>query len=1069
VRVNFRVFLAVLLLILGSKVLPQSPDGSIRGIVLDPDAKAIPDAEIIVVNDVTGVQYQTKTNGDGIYNAENLPPGPYRIQVSKFGFKAIIKPDITINVQDALLLNFTLEVGASSVVVTVEGGAPMVNTTDASVSTVVDRQFAENLPLNGRSFQSLIFLTPGVVVTPSTSDDNGQFSVNGQRPASNYWTVDGVGANVGIGAGANPANGFGGTIGSFSTLGGTNSLVSIDAMQEFRVQTSTFAPEFGRTPGGQISIVTRSGTNRFHGTLFDYFRNDAMDANDWFANEKGLPKPKERQNDFGGTLGGPILKDKTFFFFSYEGLRLRLPETTLSNVPDLRARANAVPGMQPYLNAFPLPSPNAPDNAATGEAEFNASYSNPGTLDASSIRIDHQFNNRWSLFGRYNYSPSELSMRGGGGGTSALSSVESFRITTQTLTLGTAWAISPSITNDFRFNYSRTNAQSSYSLDSFGGAVPLTSLPFPASYTSQDSLFGAYIFSLGVGEFLASGRNAQNIQRQLNVVDSLSIQTGRHSLKFGVDFRRLSPFAAPPRYEQLPFFSDVGAAEAGQANFGGYIGAGNEVTVLLHNIGSYAQDSWRVLPRLTMTYGVRWDLDFAPSSASGPALPAVVGYSLTNFSNLAIAPAGTPAYQTTYGNVAPRFGAAYQISQNADYQTVVRGGFGVFYDLASAEIGTAIGLGVPPFGQSVSLPSSSFPYTPAQAAPPPIPSGGTLSEFEVFNPHLKLPYTLEWNVALEQALGKEQTLTMSYVGADGHRLLQTVEVLSPPTNPDILLGAFVDNAASSNYNALQIQYQRRISHGLEALASYTWSHSIDNASASSFGNHSNLGTGADASDNRGSSDFDIRHAFTGGFSYAIPAPQEKGLAQGVLGGWSVQSFLLARSATPVDLTDVHFTELNGGKFTNIRPDVIPGMPLYVYGSQCIAVFGVSCPGGKGFNPAAFTDPPRDGETGDPLRQGDLPRNALRGFGAFQWDFALHRDFPLHEGVKLQFRAELFNILNHPNFGPPYPYFGATGFGLATQMLSQNLSGGGSSGAGGFNPLYQIGGPRSCQLALKITF
>src|SRR5262249_17593162 len=237
-------------------------------------------------------------------------PGPYRLQVSKFGFKSIIKPDIILNVGEALSLNFTLPLGSSSVVVTVEGGAPLVDTTDASVSTVVDRQFAENLPLNGRSFQSLINLTPGVVVAAVNSSgfDAGQFNVNGQRANTNYWTVDGVSANIGTSTGSQ-GDAVGGALGSYSVLGGTNSLVSVDALEEFRIQTSSYSPEFGRQPGGQISIVTRSGTNQFHGTLFDYLRNDILDANDWFANSKGLPKPRERQNDFGGTFSGPIRKE----------------------------------------------------------------------------------------------------------------------------------------------------------------------------------------------------------------------------------------------------------------------------------------------------------------------------------------------------------------------------------------------------------------------------------------------------------------------------------------------------------------------------------------------------------------------------------------------------------------------------------------------------------------------------------------------------------------------------------------------------------------------------------------
>src|SRR3981081_632942 len=312
----------------------QSPTSTGNGLVRDSSGAVVPGAEIQLINEHTNMKYPARTNSDGIYSVSNLPPGTYRVQVSKAGFKTIIKPDIILNVLDARAINFDLPVGAVSETITVEGGASMVDTESAAVSTVVDRQFAENLPLNGRSFQSLIQLTPGVVLTANNGVDTGQFSVNGQRANANYWMVDGVSANIGINASAGPGSGLAGTLGSTSVLGCRNSLVSVDAMQEFRIQTSTYAPEFGRVPGGQISIVTRSGTNQFHGGAFDYFRNDVLDANDWFADNKGLPKPQERQNDFGGTLSGPILKDRTFFFFSYEGLRLRLPQTTLTTVPD---------------------------------------------------------------------------------------------------------------------------------------------------------------------------------------------------------------------------------------------------------------------------------------------------------------------------------------------------------------------------------------------------------------------------------------------------------------------------------------------------------------------------------------------------------------------------------------------------------------------------------------------------------------------------------------------------------------------------------------------------------------
>jgi len=1039
----------------------QSPNGNINGLVSDPSSAAVVGAEVVAANDVTGLQYTTQTNSEGLYVLPNLPPGPYRVQVSKVGFKTLIKTDITLNVQDSLSINFNLLVGAFHEIVTVQGGAPLVNTENAAVSTVVDRQFAENLPMNGRSFQSLIELTPGVVLTPSNPSDGGQFSINGQRAASNYWTVDGVSANIGIAANPSPfglpGNGMSGALGSFSAMGGTNSLVSVDAMQEFRIQTSTYAPEFGRTPGGQIAIVTRSGTNQFHGTLFDYLRNDVLDASNWFngyINNPPLAKAKERQNDFGGTVGGPIVKDRTFFFFSYEGLRLRLPETELTTVPDLTARAAATPAMQPYLNAFPLP--NGTDNPATGIAEFNASYSEPSSLDAYSLRVDHKLNDKISLFGRYDDSPSSISQRGQGI-LYALSSGSSTEIRTETATIGATWMLASSLANDFRFNYSRTRGSTTGFLDNFGGAVPPTSFQFPSPYTPSDSLLILQIFSLENGA-IATGPFGRNVQRQLNFVDSLAWQKGNHGLKFGVDFRKLTPIDQANAYQQVGYMEDVLSAESGSLLQSIY-GANLPVTLLFRNLGVYAQDTWRSTSHLTLTYGVRWDVDFVPRSLSGPGIPAVTGFNLNNFSLLALAPAGTAPYKTSYADFAPRVGAAYELSQSTRWQTVIRGGFGVFYDLATSEIGNNIGTGTYPFGVTVFSAGGTFPLAPASAVPPPItPAGLSSGILLALNPNLEQPYTLEWNTAIEQALGSQQRFTASYVGAAGKRLLQTAFVASP--NPSLAGADLVSNVGNSNYNALQLQFQRRMSNGLQALASYTWAHSIDTGSAGSTAVVSNSVIPSAISANRASSDFDIRNALSAGLTYDIPTPKSGPLLSALLGGWSTENFLLARSAPPVDISDVLLGEFDSGVIGDTRPDSVPGVSPYLYASQY--------PGGKAFNAAAFTSPPVDPTTGLVARQGDIPRNVLRGFGAAQWDFAVHRTISIREPLKLQFRAEMFNILNHPNFGQPSGQFGNPGFGLSNQMLAQSLSAN-NLGGGGFSPLYQVGGPRSIQFALKFEF
>jgi hypothetical protein len=1038
----------------------QSTDATITGRISDPSKAAIPGAKVIVTNVDTGVQQSGTTGSDGFYTIVALKPGNYKMEVEKQGFRTVVKPDVVLHVQDAPTINFEMAVGTVSESVTVEGGAPLINTQDAAVSTVVDRQFAENLPLNGRSFQTLIQLTPGVVLTTSNLEDGGQFSVNGQRPSSNYWMVDGVSANIGASPYGVPGNGFAGSLGSFSALGGTNSLVSVDALQEFRIQTSTYAPEFGRTPGGQISIVTRSGTNQFHGTMFDYLRNDVLDASDWFngfTNNPPLPKAKERQNDFGGTFAGPINKDKTFFFFSYEGLRLRLPQTALTTVPDLNARQTAAPAMQPFLNAFPF-DPNQPD-LGNGIAQFNASFSNPASLDAYSIRVDHRLSSKLTLFGRYNYSPSHIELRGVNG-SSALSEVEPVRIVTQTGTAGTTWLVSPAITNDFRFNYSRTNASSHSFLDTFGGAVPLSSLPLPSPFTAQDASVRLDIPGLK-GSFLSEGELARQLQQQINIVDNLSLQKGTHNLKFGIDFRRLSPEHTPALYSQFGLFSNVLSAKAGKLLFS-EVFSSLDATILLRNLGAFAQDTWRIAPRLTITYGLRWDVDFAPSSISGPNFAAVTGFNINDLSNLALAPTGTPPFKTTYGNVAPRIGAAYQISQSPDWGTVFRGGFGVFYDLATSEAGNLITINRFPFGGFRFKSGGTFPLDPATAAPPAITSSAGINAFD---PNEELPYVLQWNVALEQALGKQQTITASYIGAVGRKLIQTTFISLP--SPNFNSANLTTNAGTSDYNALQVQFQRRLSRGLQALASYTWSHSIDTGSAGSGQIASNQLVPSNA--NRGPSDFDIRNAFSTGLTYEFPAPKINAFTDSILRGWSVESVIQARSAPPVDITDANFSgAFNSGFSGDVRPDVVAGQPLYLFGSQCVPVFGSQCPGGRGFNPGAFTDPPTDPNTFNPLRQGTLPRNALRAFSAVQWDFAVHRDFPIHESLMLQFRAEMFNVLNHPNFGPPFNQFGAGGFGLSNQMLGQSLNSN-NLGGGAFSPLYQIGGPRSIQLGLKLVF
>ena len=394
----------VIALLAAIPLLAQNAD--ISGLIADPAHLAGTQRQGVDPKRRAPAQPATvSSNQQGEYSVPALLPGPYNITVEANGFKTLHQNGVVVEVDQRARLDFALTVGSTQESVTVQGSAPLLNTSDASVSTVIGNRFVENLPLNGRSFSSLIDLTPGVVLTPANFNEQGQFSVNGQRPDANYFMVDGVSANLGnAGGGSGLGQSGAGQLPATSAFGGTSNLVSLDALEEFRIQTSTFAPEYGRTPGAQISVVTKSGTNTFHGTAFEYFRNDKLDANDWFANRNALARPELRQNDFGGVLGGPIRKDKLFFFGSYEGLRVRQPHVADTYVPSLASRQNAPAALQPLLNAFPLP--NGP-SLGNGTAAFSASYSDPSTLDSSSIRVDYLPWAKVTLFGRYSDAPSE--------------------------------------------------------------------------------------------------------------------------------------------------------------------------------------------------------------------------------------------------------------------------------------------------------------------------------------------------------------------------------------------------------------------------------------------------------------------------------------------------------------------------------------------------------------------------------------------------------------------------------------------------------------------------------------
>ncbi len=1030
------------------RAFSQTDTATISGYITDQSGALISGAAIRLTNVETNTDVSQSSNGSGLYVFTSVKPGHYRLVVQKPRFREIALTNMTVNVQDLLSRNFRMQVGAVGESITVKGDNAYVNTISGTVSTVVDQQFVDNMPLNGRSFQSLIALTPGVMFVATGLADN-QFAVNGQRTDANYFMVDGVSANFGVSPDFSITQTLGGTTPAFTAAGGTNGLVSVDAMQEFRVQTSTYAPEFGRSPGGQISIVTKSGTNQYHGSAFDYLRNEVFDARNWF-DKSPLPKPPLRQNDFGGTLGGAFRRDKVFFFFSYEGLRLLLPETASSFFYTTSARDAVSPVYQPYINALPVPTgplvdPTCDNVTNPCLAPLTVAYSDPSELNATSLRVDYNLNQKVTLFGRYDHAPSSASIRN-------WEEELVDNVATDTATVGVTVRFAPTRVNDFRANWSRATGTVIHDLTDFHGAVvPSNSVIFPPPYSPN--MGQALVYFPNGGE-VRVGALSLNTQRQLNFVDNFSWTLGAHQLKIGIDYRHLRPTNGDSTgWSVFPStFSSLIAGTADDIQ----LDASDHLTVNIDNYSLYAQDTWKASRRLTLTYGLRWEINSPPSGASRQPLYVTQGI----FNSLLPAVVPGRLWSTTYTNVAPRVGAAYQVTPT----TVLRGGYGLFYDLGYGDAGVA---------------ASNFPYDRDRVAegpfdpssvlfqPPPFSTtiDSSVLYIAAFDPHLQLPFTMEWNAAIGRALGSKQTLTATYVGADGRRLLRQDYIL-PPAFLDLGLEGdiiAIHNLGHSRYNALQVQFQRVLSRGLQALVSYNLSRTSDLGSSDTSGlvapNISQI-----VPPPLSPGDFDLRNTFSSAVSYEIPSPSSGALRSAILKGWAVDGLLRITSQPPINVTASVITP-GMGEYTT-QAEVVAGRPSWIADP--------TQPNGKALNPNAFTTP-AVGATGN------FPRNGLRsGYSIDQTDLALRRRFNLTRRVNLDIRAEYFNVFNHPMFGAPgsenAPFTswgtgptGSAGFGQVMPGYTTNYTMGAGGSDGGQNPLYSVGGPRSGQLTVKVSF
>ncbi len=992
-------------------------------IVSDETGAPVPDARVAVRADAGGVPRALITRADGTTVAALLPAGRYTVTAQRDGFVPVEARAVTLNVSDHLLLQLLLRVSPVEQAVTVVGDASGVRIAP-SVATVVDRTLIEQLPLNGRSFQSLLQLTPGVVPVFSNLTRLGQFSTNGQREASNYVTVDGVSANVGVMSGVT-FDGAGGQYPAFNAQGGTSSLVSLDAMEEFSVQTSSVSAEHGRTPGGQVSIVTRAGGNELRGSASEYFRHDRLDANDWFANRQGLAKARMRQHQFGGTLGGPLMRDRSHFFGSFEGLRLLLPQVVTDvEVPSMAARAAATGPIRDILRAFPDANGR---EVGGGLALHSSSYSDPVRSDTASGRIDHVLRPGTTMFGRYNASRSSTTTRGGGSRSLAVLSDTQFRFSS--LTAGVMWAPSSRLINDLRINVTSNTAERTYTVDDYAGAAPPPNASLYPAFAAPETTELAISLKGFSGPSLLVGRAGRNVNRQINVVNTVSLAAGAHQIRAGVDYRRLLPTYDYAPYAQYLYFTDVNAAISGRAFYGQVYGFDSQLEPRFTNLSLFVQDAWTATPRLTLTMGVRGEVVPAPTEKNNRG-PVTLSDARTP-SAFVLAPRGAALWESNGLNIAPRAGASYLLRATPGRETVLRAGVGRYFDLTPAAANHAYHIFNYPFNAYKEFDDVAFPLTTAEATPPPFDLGPPYGPIIAFDRNLELPSTWHWNVAAEQALGS-QSVSVTYVGSRGEGLYRLERYVRP--TPAFTSVRVVRNDADSSYHALQFQYRRRLSRGVQALASYTLSRAIDTDSVEV------VTTPGSAADSRGHADFDRRHVLSTALSWQLPSPTRPGVVRTLVGGWGVDAVFKAMSAAPVPI----LTNVNSllGSF---RPDTVPGASLYIDDA--------TAPGGRYINRAAFT--PRSD------RHGSLDRGVLRGFGFSQLDVAVWRQVRFGDAARVQFRAEAFNALNRPNFADPVANLSQAAFGRSTQMLNR--------GIGGLNRLYQIGGPRSIQLSARVTF
>jgi hypothetical protein len=1108
---NLRRMLLVVL-VLAAAAAGQSFRGGILGTVTDATGASVADAKVTATDTGTGLVREATTDVDGNFNFTELPLGTYTVTAVKQGFRTQLATNIQVAVEGPQRANLTLTPGRVEEKIVVEADVPLVETSSNTLGGTLQAADFQELPVNGRDFMKMLTAVPGANADPSSVNDSpgsfGVFSVNGNRGRSNNFLLDGTDMNDGF-RNDNAIN-EGGVFGIPATL------LPVDAIDEMAILNNTEA-EYGRNSGSIVNIVTKSGTNHFHGSVFEYFRNNALDARNFFncAQAPCLfdapPNPQNafHNNQFGGSLGGPIIKDKTFFLFAYEGQREDVGFPAPATIPSQAMIAANTPigGINPIIQNILSRNPWGvlPATGSNTDLSQNVEINAPSTnrLDSLITKIDQHIGHDDLLTGRYYFGDSSQSAPlaiVGGNVLPGFNTVVPTRV--QVVSLSFTHVISPRLLAEFRGGWNRF-AETFSAQDASLNPATLGLNTSNANFTTQD--YGLPVIS--VAGLAGLGANKSNPRGRVDTnwqyLNNFSYNRGSHNWKFGFEFRRTSvnQYFDLTHRGKLTFDSFAqfleGSADSGA--FSSYQTAGNSHrNTYQNNYAFYLQDSFRLSHRLTLNYGLRWDYYGVIGEKNGL-------FSVLNSSDslVQVGGSGGPSslYPKDYNNFSPRIGIAYDVFGTG--KTVVRAGYGFAYDAFSQDFFagqipyTSLNagplfndIGPRPISYGFLDPNALLPATCGSAGAIPVPNsnictGPVYSGFgpeDVFtvDQRLRTPYVQNYNLNVEQDLTHHTAISVAYVGSAGRKLFRFTDLNQAPPDTGIrpltALGLpyyYVLNfqsTAISSYNSLQTNLKIRDLHGFTSTVNYTYSHSIDTASDGQ--DYAPFQAQPDNSFNvrneRSNSGFDVRQRFSWLWNYKIPESHSMRL---LTGGWGVSGVVTLATGMPFSLLDYNsYNTINGNGEFYERPDVV-GNPWAGTGGPAnfinLQAFAAPCTGGPVGTPPVFT-------CSGNYHFGSAPRNGFYGPHYRNFDFSLKKDTQLTERVAMQLSADFFNIFNHPNFANPLlPSFNVlwnnngvnpnTGQGVGFFPLTVTPD------VGAQNPFLGGGGPRDIQLAVRFSF